>query len=192
MISFACKQYQLEIPIYIHGQPTSINKSHLDSYTNLLRSTTETMSASIGGCNSITVLPFDNSFANATNFSLRMARNQQLILKEESYLNKVADMSAGSYYIESLTETISNEAWEAFKFIETKGGFLEALKNNVIQDIIIKDASLLQKQFEDGTLVLVGVNKFKNANETVPVINTPIINNITTLIKPLKTIILGC
>ncbi len=192
LISFICTQYQLEIPVYIHGLSTSINKSHLDSYTNLLRSTTEAMSASIGGCNSITVLPFDSSFANANNFSLRMARNQQLILKEESYLNKVADMAAGSYYIESLTQTISNKAWEAFKGIEAKGGFLEALKNSVVQDIVVKDASLLQKQFEDGTLVLVGVNKFKNANETAPVIKATIINNTTTLIKPLKTIVLGC
>lgn len=191
LISFICKQYQIEIPVYIHGQTTSINKSHLDSYTNLLRSTTEAMSASIGGCNSITVLPFDSSFANETNFSLRMARNQQLILKEESYLNKVADMAAGSYYIESLTKTISNAAWEAFKFIETKGGFLEALKNNVIQDIALRDATLLQKQFEEGTLVLVGVNKFKNTTEVVPKIKVTDAVNTATLINPLKTIVLG-
>jgi methylmalonyl-CoA mutase len=133
----------------------------------MLRSTTEAMSASIGGANSIVVLPFDVEFNSQNDFSSRMARNQQLILKDESYLNMVADMSAGSYYIETLTETLCEKAWEHFKTIESKGGLLACLKSNYIQEIISKDAETLIQQFKEGKLVLVGVNKFQNKNEEV-------------------------
>jgi methylmalonyl-CoA mutase len=135
----------------------------------MLRSTTEAMSASIGGANSIAVLPFDLEFNPQNDFSSRMARNQQLILKDESYLNKVADMAAGSYYIETLTETLCEKSWEQFKVIESKGGILASLKSNYIQESISKDAEALIKQFKEGKLVLVGVNKFQNKNEGVNV-----------------------
>ena len=79
----------------------------------------------------------------------------------------VADMSAGSYYIESVTETLCEKAWEQFKTIESKGGLLACLKSNYIQDIISKDAETLIQQFKEGKLVLVGVNKFQNKNEEV-------------------------
>lgn len=191
LVQFLQKQYNVNLPIHIHGQTTSINKNELDSYNNLLRSTTEAMSASIGGCNSVTVLPYDSSFNSPSSFSLRMARNQQLILKEESYLNKIADMSAGSYYIESLTQSLCNKAWEAFKQIEAEGGFIKNVTNNQIQSIIEKDSTLLKQQFADGTLVLVGVNKYKNPNETsVPQKEVSSVLNEGRLVKPISKLIL--
>ncbi len=167
LIQFLLNQYNSKATLHIHAQTTLINKSHIDSYTNMLRSTTEAMSASIGGANSILVLPFDVEFNSQNDFSSRMARNQQLILKDESYLNVVADISAGSYYIETITETLCEKAWEEFKMIEAKGGLMACLKTNYIQDIIAKDAETLIQQFKDGKLVLVGVNKFQNKNEEV-------------------------
>ena len=167
LVGFLLNQYSIKADIHIHAQTTLINKSMIDSYTNMLRSTTEAMSASIGGANSIVVLPFDVEFNSQNDFSSRMARNQQLILKDESYLNVVADMAAGSYYIETLTETLCETAWEQMKVIESKGGLLACLKSNYIQEMISKDAETLIQQFKEGKLVLVGVNKFQNKNEEV-------------------------
>lgn len=192
LFEFLLKQYDVNALIHLHGITTSINKSELDSYNNLLRSTTEAMSASIGGCDSIVTLPFDERFNVPSNFSLRMARNQQLILKEESYLNKVADMAAGSYYIEKLTHELSHKAWDAFKKIEETGGFIEGLNNNLIQSIIKNDADTLKQQFTNGTMVLVGVNKFKNPTESVLVKEKsakPKSENM--LIAPIEKITLG-
>ncbi len=170
LVGFLLNQYGIKADIHIHAQTTLINKSTVDSYNNMLRSTTEAMSASIGGANSIVVLPFDVEFNSQNDFSSRMARNQQLILKDESYLNIVADMAAGSYYIETLTETLCEKAWEQFKLIESKGGLLACLKSKYIQEIITKDAEILIQQFKEGKLILVGVNKFQNKNEEIKVI----------------------
>ena len=190
LINFLTEQYHLKLDVHIHGQTTSINKSVIDSYTNMLRSTTEAMSASIGGCDSIVVLPFDNSFNPSSDFSKRMARNQQLILKEESYLNKVADMAAGSYYIENLTATLCEKAWQQFKVIEAKGGFIESLKSNFIQDIITKDSKTLMNQVKEGKLVLVGVNKFQNKSEVVTDVIKESLSKINakTLINPIHSV----
>lgn len=161
------QHYGVSSDIHIHAQTTLVNKSIIDSYNNMLRSTTEAMSAGIGGANSILVLPFDVEFSAANNFSARMARNQQLILKDESYLNVVADISAGSYYIESLTTTLGQKAWEQFKQIESTGGLLTGIKSNRIQELIAADADKLIHEFKEGRLILVGVNKFQNKNETI-------------------------
>ncbi len=159
------EQYGLQPGIHIHAQTTLVNKSTIDSYNNMLRSATEAMSAGIGGANSILVLPFDVEFSATNNFSSRMARNQQLILKDESYLNVVADISAGSYYIESLTTELGRKAWEQFKQIEAAGGLLAGLKSKQIQELIANDAEQLINEFKEGRLILVGVNKFQNKNE---------------------------
>lgn len=164
LLHFLLAQYGIIAEIHIHAQTTSINKSNIDSYNNMLRSTTEAMSASIGGANSILVFPFDVAFNQQNDFSSRMARNQQLILKDESYLNVVADMSAGSYYIETITETLCEKAWEQFKVIEGKGGLSVCITSNYIPELIAQDAEVLIQQFKEGKLVLVGVNKFQNKN----------------------------
>lgn len=166
LIDLLQQQYNTKFPVHIHAKTAQLNKSSLDSYTNMLRTTTEAMSAVIGGSNSLCVLPFNHGLGNVTPFGLRIARNQQHLLKEESYLDKVADMSAGSYYIESLTDEIANVAWEKFKLIESKGGYIACLKNNFIQDLIKTDAEYLLQQMKDSKHVLVGVNKFQNTKET--------------------------
>lgn len=166
-VELLLEQYGPALTIHIHAQTTLVNKSIIDSYNNMLRSATEAMSASIGGANSILVLPFDVEFSDANDFSARMARNQQLILKDESYLNVVADISAGSYYIESLTATLGQKAWEQFKEIESGGGLLAGLKSNTVQQLIAADAQKLITEFKEGKLILVGVNKFQNKNETI-------------------------
>ena len=163
--AFLLSQYNSHAEIHLHAQTTSINKSSIDRYNNMLRSTTEAMSASIGGANSILVFPFDVAFNQQNDFSSRMARNQQLILKDESYLNVVADIAAGSYYIETITETLCQKAWEQFKIIEKKGGLSACITSNYIPELIAKDAEALVQQFKEGKLVLVGINKFQNKNE---------------------------
>ncbi|MCW3077088.1 MAG: methylmalonyl-CoA mutase [Bacteroidetes bacterium] len=162
------EQYEVNFPLHLHVQTAQINKSCLDAYTNMLRTTTEAMSAIVGGCDSLCVLPFNEGFEEVTEFSARISRNQQHILKDESYLNKVADISAGSYYIETLTDQLAEKAWEQFKLLESKGGFITCIKNNFIQDLIAKDAEILLSDVESGKMILVGVNKFQNPKEKTP------------------------
>ncbi len=158
-------EYKTNPEIKIHCETSLLNKSSLDANNNMLRTTTEGMSAVIGGCNSLTLNSYNAGFEMANDFSERMARNQQLIFKEESYLNKVADIGAGSYYVEKLTGEIAEKAWKEFKIMENKGGFIACLKSNYIQDKIHEQAADMIKQFKEEKIVLVGVNKFQNSKE---------------------------
>jgi methylmalonyl-CoA mutase len=112
------------------------NKSADDPYLNLLRTQTEAMSAVIGGADTISVGPFDKTFRKPGEFSERLARNQQLLLREEAYFDKVADPAGGSWYIEKLTSLIADEAWKLFIATEEQGGFVEALKNGYVRSRI--------------------------------------------------------
>ena len=185
------QQYELDldtdkistsIPMFIHSYTSLYNKSNYDPYNNMLRSTTEAMSAALGGADSITVNPFDklvyssqliidskaNSDQLTTNneqLSSRIARNAQLILKEESNLDKVIDPSAGSYYIETLTDSIAKAAWDLFKEVEAKGGFLEAVKQNFIQDKIEETAAKRSELVSGRKKTILGVNQYPNQNE---------------------------
>lgn len=167
LVALLQKQYGTDFPIHIHAQTAQIDKSVLDMNNNMLRTTTEAMSAVIGGANSLCVLPFDEGFAKESEFSSRIARNQQHILRDESYLNKVADISAGSYYIETITDSLAEKAWEQFKSIEAKGGFIACLRNNYIQTLISEGVSALIHEVKEGKLVLVGINKFQNKDEKI-------------------------
>ena len=124
----------------IHCVTSSRNKRVEDPYVNLLRTQTEAMSAVLGGADSITVEPFDKTFKKPDEFSERIARNQQLLLKEEAYFDKVTDPAGGSWYIEKLTSVIADEAWKLFIEVEEKGGFAAALKSGFINDRIKKQA----------------------------------------------------
>ena len=125
----------------IHCVTSRWNKTVYDPYVNMLRTQTEAMSAILGGTDSLTVEPFDIVFRNPDEFSERIARNQQLILKEEAYFDKVADPAAGSYYIENLTNLIADNAWKVFLEIEDRGGFLSCLKSGFIQNKLSEAAS---------------------------------------------------
>lgn len=165
LVALLQKAWEIKIPLHLHSQTALLNKSSMDAYTNLLRTSTESMSAVLGGSDSVSVLPFNEGFSSDKNFSNRIARNQLHILKEESYLDKVADIAYGSYYIENLTETIAQQAWNAFKEIEKNGGFLAGLKTGELQKLISDNAKILQADYLENKKTLVGVNKFQNKNE---------------------------
>ncbi len=151
----------------IHAVTSMWNKSVYDPYVNMLRSTTEAMSAAIGSCNSISVNPFDCTFKKPDALSERIARNTQLILKSEAYLDKVVDPSAGSYYIENLTDQIAEAAWSIFLDIEEKGGFIEAAATGVIKEAI---EQVCQKRDMDIAMrkqVILGTNQYPNQNENM-------------------------
>lgn len=151
----------------IHCETSEFNKTVFDPNVNMLRTQTEAMSASLGGCHSLTVQPYDKVFRSPGDFSERIARNQQLLLKEESYFDKIIDPSAGSYYIETLTDSIANEAWNLFLQVEEKGGYLEALKGGYIQSQIKESASQRRKALASRREILLGTNQYPNAQESM-------------------------
>jgi methylmalonyl-CoA mutase len=151
----------------IHAGTSRWNNALYDPYVNLLRSTTEAMSSIIAGIDSLTVLPFNAVFEKPSDFSERLARNQQLLLKEESYLDKVTDAAAGSYYIENLTDSIAAEAWKLFLEVDSLGGFLEAAKNGFIQDKIAASANQRSLELAGRKEILLGVNQYPNFTESI-------------------------
>jgi methylmalonyl-CoA mutase len=124
----------------IHCVTSERNKTVNDPYTNMLRTQTEAMSSILGGTDSLTVEPFDIVFRKPDEFSERIARNQQLLLKEESYFDKVADPAAGSYYVENLTKLIADNAWKLFLEIEDQGGFISSLDSGFIHNKLSESA----------------------------------------------------
>jgi len=151
----------------IHAETGSWNKTVYDAYVNMLRTQTEAMSASLGGADSITVLPFNAAYEESNEFSDRIARNQQLLLKEESHFSKIADPAAGSYYIEELTASIADQAWKLFLEVQEKGGFLAALREGFIQAEIKKMAAKRDMNIATRRENLLGVNQFPNFTEKV-------------------------
>ncbi|HZL10120.1 MAG TPA: methylmalonyl-CoA mutase family protein [Prolixibacteraceae bacterium] len=149
----------------IHSETGTWNKTVYDSYVNVLRTQTEAMSASLGGADSITVNPFNSIYEESTELSDRIARNQQLLLKEESHFSKIADPGAGSYYIEELTAAIADQAWKLFLEVQDKGGFLAALREGFIQAEIKKMASKRDVNIATRRENLLGTNQFPNFNE---------------------------
>lgn len=149
----------------IHSTTSSWNKTIYDPYVNMLRTTTESMSSIIGGTDSMTVIPFNASYEEPTDFSERIARNQQLLLKEESHLDKVADPSAGSYYIENLTDSIAEQAWKLFLHVQEKGGYLEAFKSGFIQETIKNTAQKRDMAIANRKEIFLGTNQYPNFNE---------------------------
>lgn len=149
----------------VNAVTSKYNMTLFDSYVNLLRSQTETMSAALAGVHSIVVTPFDAVYETPNDFSERIARNQQLLLKEESHFGKVVDPGAGSYFIEELTTSLANEGWKIFLNVEDNGGFLEAAKKGIVQDDInatnVKrhEAAAKRKEF------ILGTNQFPNFTE---------------------------
>ncbi len=149
----------------INATTSTYNQTLFDSYVNLLRSQTEAMSAALGGIHSMVVTPFDVPYEQATDFSERIARNQQLLLKEESHFGQIVDPGAGSYYIEHLTDALAQEAWKIFLKVEDEGGFLAAIKAGTVQDDInatnVKRHGDAAKRKE----FLLGTNQFPNFTE---------------------------
>ena len=154
-----------ELKLNIGSKSSTYNQTNLDPYVNLLRTTTQSFSAILGGVNSITTSPFDETVRTPDSFSRRIARNTQTILREESHLDQVIDAAGGSYYIESLTEEIAQKAWELFQQIEEDGGIFEGLKNGTIQSSIAEVDQLRVKDINKRKNVIVGTNMFADVNE---------------------------
>lgn len=151
--------------LYVHATTSAWNQSVYDPYVNMLRSTTEAMSAAIAGADSISVLPFDNAYKEADDFGYRIARNQQLLLKEESYMDKIADPAAGSYYIENLTDQIARGAWEHFLKVEELGGFCKAIRQGYVQDEVEKTARQRDLDIATRKTTILGTNQYPNLLE---------------------------
>lgn len=158
-------EYELNTPCHIITEPSKRNKTIYDYNVNLLRTTTECMSAILGGANSICNLPYDAIYKTESDFSERISRNQLLILKHESYFDKVNNPSDGSYYIETLTNQFSEKALKLFKEIEHNGGLLSQLKKGIIQRKIKESAEKELNLFHSGEHVLLGTNQHPNPDD---------------------------
>ena len=151
--------------MYIHSSTSERTTTIYDPYNNMLRAATGTMSAIIGGADSIYVTPFDQAAGSPGEFSERLARNTQIILKEEAYLNKVTDPGAGSYYIEKLTDTIAEHTWKLFRGIEENRGILNAFKAGIVQESIENHAGKRFTNIAQRNEIMLGINLFPDLNE---------------------------
>jgi methylmalonyl-CoA mutase len=151
--------------MFIHAKTSSLNQTFLDPYVNLLRVTTEAFSAIVGGVDSLHTSPFDESFNQSDDFSKRIARNTQIIIKEESHLDQVIDPAGGSFFIESLTNEIAQGAWKLFQQIDEMGGMFMAIQSGFIHDEISKVAEAKKKDFAKRKTILVGINRYANPKE---------------------------
>jgi len=151
--------------ISVHAVTSRFNQTIFDAHVNLLRSQTEAMSAALAGVDSITVTPFDTPYKTPDDFSERIARNQQFLLKEESHLDKVVDPAGGSYYVETLTVNIAREAWKTFLEVEEKGGFLTCIDNDTIQAVIRETSAKRHTDVARRKEILLGTNQYPNVNE---------------------------
>ena len=151
--------------LFINATTSRWNQSLYDPYVNMLRSTTEAMSSAVAGADSISVLPFDNAYKEADDFGYRIARNQQLLLKEESYLDKIVDPAAGSYYIENLTNEIAKGAWEHFLKVEQAGGYCKALRAGLVQDEVMETARKRDLDIATRKTTILGTNQYPNLLE---------------------------
>ena len=182
-------EYNIDPECHIFVTPTRRNKTLYDYNTNLLRTTTECMSAILGGANTICNLAYDSIYHKTNEFGERIARNQLLVLKHESYFDKVNNPSDGAYYIENLTSQLCEKSLEVFKDIEANGGFLKQLKEGTIQRKIKESAAQEQEQFNKSEEIFLGTNKHPNPNnrmkddmELFPFVK---INKRKTLIEPI-------
>lgn len=163
------KEYDInQQRMHIHSFSTTTTISNLAPHTNILRTTTEAMSAILGGANSISVLPFDSDFETQSELAERVAINIQHILKEESFLDKVNDIASGSYYIEKLTDELVEKSLALFKETEALGGFLACIKSGFIQQSITQNANKQIELFKNGKRTLLGVTKHQDKTTPIP------------------------
>jgi len=151
--------------IFIHGKTSQFNQTFFDPFVNSLRTTTEAFSAIVGGVDSLQTNSYDESFNIPDDFSRRLARNTQIILKEESHLEQVIDPAGGSFFVEKLTDDIANSAWKLFQTIEENGGMLKAIQSGFVQNEIVKIADVKKKDFAKRKSILVGTNMYANPKE---------------------------
>ncbi len=151
--------------LYIHARTSSWTKTKYDPYVNMLRSTSEAFAAAVGGANSIHVSPFDEPIQKSTAFSRRIARNISIILQEESHIGKTVDPAGGSWYIEVLTNELSEKAWTLFQQVEAKGGIIAALKAGIPQQKVAATKESRLRNIEQRKDIFVGTNMYANTTE---------------------------
>lgn len=159
------KEYNHHFDCHIVATPTKRNKTLYDYNVNMLRTTTECMSAILGGANAVANLPYDALYHKDNEFGDRISRNQLLVLKHESYFDKVNNPADGAYYIETITQQLAEKALDLFKDIERNGGFITQLIEGTIQRKITESAAKQQELFDSGKEVLLGTNKYPNKND---------------------------
>lgn len=157
--------FDIDLDCLILARPSLRNKSVYDYNNNLLRSTSECMSAILGGANSVCNIPYDQHYKNPHEFSSRIARNQLHILRHEAYFDRVNNPTQGSYYIDSLTTELAEKALDLFKDIEANGGFMKQLKEGTIQRKIKESAEKEQKKFDTNEIKILGANLFPDSEE---------------------------
>ena len=165
LFNLIAKEYNHNLDCHLLVSPTKRNKTIYDYNVNMLRTTTECMSAILGGANAVANLPYDALYHKDNEFGDRIARNQLLILKNESYFDKVNNPADGSYYIESLTQQLAEKALTLFKDIEANGGFLKQLNEGIIKRKIQESADKEQELFDTGKEILLGTNKYPNKKD---------------------------
>jgi len=156
-----------KIPVFIQANSARFNLSRLDPYNGLLRGTIAGMSATIGGADAVMIRPFDELWANSSE-ALRYARNTQHLLKEESMLDAVQDPMKGALILEKLCAKLLESGWKTFQKWSNQGTYLELLNQGIIENAALKAAAQLQKQLDDQSLILLGVNKYRAAQSTLP------------------------
>ncbi len=152
--------------LFVQSTPSQRSQTLYDPHVNMLRGTTAGMAAVIGGCDVLSVAPYDRLVRAPSDFSQRIARNTSLILHEEAHLDQVADPAAGSYYIEALTDQVAEKAWEQFQALEAEGGLLEALQDGRVQASIADVREERMQRTKNRRRVLVGTNHYPDTEET--------------------------
>ncbi|OFX24272.1 MAG: hypothetical protein A2033_17160 [Bacteroidetes bacterium GWA2_31_9] len=151
----------------IHSETSVWNMTKYDPHVNMLRATTEAMSAIIGGTDSLTIKPFDITYKSQNDFSDRVAKNIQNVLRHESSLDKVTDVAAGSYYIENLTNSIIEQAWKIFLQIEETGGYLKSFEKGIVQKIIKETSAKRELEIALKNEKILGTNLYPNILESI-------------------------
>lgn len=176
-------KYGSEAETFIYAETSLRNKSLLDIHNNIIRSGLEVSAAVQGKADVVYVRPYDG-LKSGSAFSQELATKQQLLLQRESYFDKFHDPVAGSYFIENLTELFCRNTLDLFKKTEADGGFLKGLFDGRIQKMIQKSAEKEQQAFDEGKLVLIGVNKFRNPAEKIEPLPEPVPNKTKVLLQP--------
>jgi len=152
-------------PLMIYAETSQRDSTYYDVNVNLLRSTTEVFSAIVGGANFITVRNYDELHSLPSEFSLRIARNTQNVLKYEAHLTDTIDPAGGSWYLENLTYQFAEEIWKEFSKIESNGGIIEVLKQGTLQNDINLIAEQRIKNAATRKDVIIGTNKYANLKD---------------------------
>jgi len=172
-IAQACGGSGESAKLCFHARSSGWSSTLFDPHTNILRSTTQAFAAIAGGCGSLHLSAFDERFGLPGELSRRLARNTQLILRDESHFDRVADPAGGSWYVEALTDQLARKAWELFQELEAGGGMEQALRSGRPQEMAAATAGARQKNLALGTEVLVGTNRYANPGETPLDVSVP-------------------